>query len=434
MKAHARSLIIALAAVALAASLAALYVHYRTIQDPAYSSFCDVNETVSCQALYQSEYGSVAGVPVAAGGAIWAGLVLILAFWGMRPRNADFAGRREGVPTDRKERREGVPADRKERREGAPADSVAAYVFVLATIGLAAVFYFAYASFFVLGQACPLCIAVYISAIGIFIVSAASATSLADIPRRFTEDITGVTRSQTATTLAVAWLAASILIVVLFPREQPISAQPVAEAEIPAPVLETLTPEQQAEWGSWLDKQTPVAELLPKGDTKALLLKFNDYQCPSCRQTWALYREVIANLEKEFPGAFVYETRDLPLEPECGLQLNHAMACEAAAAVRMARAKGKHREMETWLFTNQSFDMTRDQIKTALNQIAQVNDFDEQYPKMLEPIRADVQQAVRLGVTGTPTFYLNGIKVTSLRPSFLDAAVRHFVKKSGVSS
>jgi len=53
---------------------------------------------------------------------------------------------------------------------------------------------------------------------------------------------------------------------------------------------------------------------------------------------------------------------------------------------------------------------------------------------MLEPIRADVQQAVRLGVTGTPTFYLNGIKVTSLRPSFLDAAVRHFVKKSGVSS
>ena len=121
MKAHARSLIIALAAVALAASLAALYVHYRTIQDPAYSSFCDVNETVSCQALYQSEYGSVAGVPVAAGGAIWAGLVLILAFWGMRQRNSELAGR------------------------------IAGYIFVLATIGLAAVFYFAYASFFVLG-------------------------------------------------------------------------------------------------------------------------------------------------------------------------------------------------------------------------------------------------------------------------------------------
>src|SRR5918993_4826020 len=162
MKAHARSLIMVLAAVALAASLAALYVHYRTIQDPAYSSFCDVNETVSCQALYQSEYGSAFGVPVAAGGAIWAGLVLILAVWGMR--------------------RTPVLAVPKDRREGVPADRVAGHIFVLATIGLAAVFYFAYASFVVLKQACPLCIAVYVSVAGIFVVSAATATSLSTIP------------------------------------------------------------------------------------------------------------------------------------------------------------------------------------------------------------------------------------------------------------
>src|SRR5687768_6368491 len=278
MKAHARSLIIALAAVALAASLASLYVHYRTIQDPAYSSFCDVNETVNCQALYQSEYGSAFGVPVAAGGAIWAGLVLILAFWGMRQRHSELVGL-------------------KERRQGVPAERVAGYIFVLATIGLAAVFYFAYASLVVLEQACPLCIAVYVSVAGIFVVSAATATSLSTIPGRLGNDLAGVTRSQTATTLAVAWLAAAILLIVLFPREQPISAQPVSEAEIPAPALETLTPEQQAEWGAWLDRQMPVAELLPKGDTKVLLVKFNDYQCPACRQTWALYREVIANLE-----------------------------------------------------------------------------------------------------------------------------------------
>jgi uncharacterized membrane protein len=405
MKAHARTLIMVLAAVALAASIASLYVHYRTIQDPAYSSFCDVNETVSCQALYQSEYGSLFGVPVAAGGAIWAGLVLILAFRGMRQRNSELAGR------------------------------VGAYIFLLATIGLAAVFYFAYASFFVLKQACPLCITVYASVVGIFIVSAAAAEKLSAIPAWLGRDLGAITKSQSATTLAVAWLAAAVLLVVLFPREQPIADQPVAEADIPEPALETLTPEQQAEWGAWLDTQKPAApELLPTGETKVLLIKFNDYQCPSCRQTWALYRGVIASLEKEFPGVFAYETRDLPLEPECGLQLNHAMACEAAAAVRMARAKGKHREMETWLFTNQSFEMTRDQVKTALNDIAQVDDFDAQYPKMLEPIRADVQQAIRLGVTGTPTFYLNGIKISNLRPAFLDAAIRHLLTKAGVTS
>src|SRR5918995_3712307 len=75
----ARPLILTLAALALAASAASLYVHYQLLRDPSYTSLCDVSETVSCEAVYQSAYGSVYGVPVAAGGAIWAGLVLLLA-------------------------------------------------------------------------------------------------------------------------------------------------------------------------------------------------------------------------------------------------------------------------------------------------------------------------------------------------------------------
>ena len=78
MSSRTRYALVVLSALGLAASLAALYVHYRLVTEPGYTSFCDVNESVSCQALYQSEYGSLFGVPVAAGGAIWAGLVLIL--------------------------------------------------------------------------------------------------------------------------------------------------------------------------------------------------------------------------------------------------------------------------------------------------------------------------------------------------------------------
>ena len=71
MKQHARAIILVLAVVGLVASAASLYVHYRSLMDPGYTSFCDVNETVSCQALYESQYGTLFGVPVAAGGAIW---------------------------------------------------------------------------------------------------------------------------------------------------------------------------------------------------------------------------------------------------------------------------------------------------------------------------------------------------------------------------
>jgi uncharacterized membrane protein/protein-disulfide isomerase len=400
-----RLALIVLSLLGLGASIYALYVHYRLL-DPSYIPGCDINDTVGCQQVLKSAYGSVLGVPVAAGGAIWSALVLLLATWGMRQPASELAGR------------------------------VAGYIFGLATIGLAAVFYFAYASFFVLGQACPVCMTMYVSVAGIFLVSASAATSLTSIPARLGEDLAGLTRSHTATTLAVAWLAASIALIVLFPRDQAISAEePTAEVATPAePALETLSPEQMAEWQKFLDAQPRVPEVAPTGNVKVLVVKFNDYQCPSCRQTWALYRGMLERYEKEYPGVFVYETRDLPLEPECGLASNHTMACEAAAAVRMARAKNKGREMEAWLFTNQSFDMTRDQVKNGLRQVAQVTDFDEQYPKMLEGVRADVQLGQKLGITGTPTFFVNGIKLSSLRPAYFDATIQYALRKAGVTS
>ena len=44
------------ATLALAASSAALYVHYNLLKDSAYTSFCDVNATVSCDAVLRSAY------------------------------------------------------------------------------------------------------------------------------------------------------------------------------------------------------------------------------------------------------------------------------------------------------------------------------------------------------------------------------------------
>jgi protein-disulfide isomerase len=279
--------------------------------------------------------------------------------------------------------------------------------------------------------------AMYASVAGIFLASAAAATSLTSIPARLGEDVRSLTRNQTATTLTVAWLAASIALVILFPRQEAFGAQAPSVVEaIPEPELEALTPEQLAEWNKYLDSQTPLSEpdLLPTAPMKVRFVKFNDYQCPSCRQTWALYRGIIAKYEREYPGVFVFETRDLPLEPECGLASNHTMACEAAAAVRLARTKDKAQEMETWLFNNQSFEMTRDDVKRGLREVAQITDFDEQYQKVLPAVREDVQLGQKLGVTGTPTFYMNGVRLGNVRPTYLDATIQYFLRKSGAAS
>src|SRR5215510_3708760 len=111
MTSRSRLVLIALSALGLVASCAALYVHYRLLTDPSYSSFCDVNTTVNCGQVFQSQYGTMFGVPVAAGGAIWSALVLMLSAWGMRIPKSEESSRAAG------------------------------YTFLLSTIGLAAVFY-----------------------------------------------------------------------------------------------------------------------------------------------------------------------------------------------------------------------------------------------------------------------------------------------------
>jgi uncharacterized membrane protein/protein-disulfide isomerase len=400
-----RYALIALSALGLAASCAALYVHYRLLTEPGYSSFCDVNETVSCQQVFQSEYGSVAGVPVAAGGAIWSALVLMLSVWGMRTPRSDEASRAAG------------------------------YVFLLSTLGLAAVFYFAYASFFVLRQACPLCLTMYASVIGIFLVSASAAGPLRALQSGVAKDLGALRGSPTAVLLAVVWLVASAGLVLAFPKEQAVSAQAAAPA-VPAVPVETLAPEQLTELHAWLDRQPTVAEAMPQGNVKVLMLKFNDYQCPSCRQAYILYKDIIAKYEAAYPGVFVYENRDFPLEGECGAGGVHAAACEAAVAVRLAKEKNLDKQLEATLFDRQSMSMTREDVKAALREVTKISDseFDSRYPKMLEAVKQDVALGQKVGVNGTPTFFINGIRLGGFRPAAFDAVIAYELKKAGVPS
>ena len=395
MAKHSRLLILVLAAVGLVASVAALYVHYQLIADPTYASFCDVSETVSCEAVYRSSYGTVLGIPVAAGGAIWSAFVFLVAAYGMRIPNSESAGRAAG------------------------------YVFLASVIGLAAVFYYAYASFFVLQKTCLLCVAMYVSVAGIFFVSSAAAPSGLGVLKGLGSDLSGLVSSPPAVGLSVVWLVGALALVGLFPREA-IGPETTVQAA-PAPI-ETLDPAALEEWHKWLDAQPKKEAALSTEGVKVRVMKFNDYQCPACRMTYMAYHDIIAKYEASHPGVFKFETRDFPLETECGFGGIHGSACEAAVAVRLAREKNKAAELEAWLFERQE-SMSRDLVKEGLEQIAQVTNFDEAYPKVLEQVRADARLGQQLGVQGTPTFYINGIQVGSLRPAYFDAAIAYLLNK-----
>jgi protein-disulfide isomerase len=62
-------------------------------------------------------------------------------------------------------------------------------------------------------------------------------------------------------------------------------------------------------------------------------------------------------------------------------------------------------------------------VKEGAASVGGVTDFDARYSRTLELVRADIAQGIQLGVRGTPTFFMNGIRLPNLRGEFFEAAV-----------
>ncbi len=171
--------------------------------------------------------------------------------------------------------------------------------------------------------------------------------------------------------------------------------------------------------------------MAPSDGAAVVIVKFNDYQCPPCRQTFNEYKSVFAKWAKDAPGKVKYMTRDYPLERQCNQfvpQDLHPAACEAAVAVRLAREKGKAEAMEEWIFANQP-SLTPELVKQGVRTVAGVTDFDTRFDTTLQLVKADIAMGSQLKVSGTPTFFMNGIRLPGLRAEFLDAAIAWELKR-----
>jgi uncharacterized membrane protein len=391
MSALARKLLVAFGVLGLVASGAATWVHYHLIVNPDYASFCDINATVSCKQAYLSRYGSVAGVPVAVGGLVFFALVLLLA-WGSRGRSRI-------------------------------ADSAPAYIFSLSTLALAVVLYLAYASFFVLKEVCPLCVATYVAVAGVFIISGgASSVPLSSLPRRVVRDLGALVATPVALVIALLFVAGAASAVALFPSPQ----------ERPVVKMEPLAQDQRTELERWWDLQPKVEMPYSNDGAKVLLVKFNDYQCPPCRATYFAYEPVIAKY-KDRPKDFKYELKHYPLDPSCNASvanLVHPAACDAAAAAVMAGPKETFDKLTDWFFMHQD-QLSPATVRTAAREVGGITDFAAEYPRAIQEVKTEAATGAALGVNSTPTFFLNGRKVGGLPPAAMDALIEIEIKRAG---
>ena len=99
-----------------------------------------------------------------------------------------------------------------------------------------------------------------------------------------------------------------------------------------------------------------VPIVVPREGAKVLIVKFNDFQCPPCRNSHMAYKPILAKFAMEHPGEVRYVLKDYPLDSECNANVAntiHPSACEAAVAVRLARTHNREEAMIEWIFANQ---------------------------------------------------------------------------------
>src|SRR5207302_3751514 len=131
---------------------------------------------------------------------------------------------------------------------------------------------------------------------------------------------------------------------------------------------------------------------IPSEGAKVLIVKFNDFQCPACGQSYLQYKPILAKYEASNPGQVKMVLKDYPLNPSCNSNLQqmiHPAACEAAVAVRLAAQHNKREAMEEWLYTHQP-QMTPPSVRQAARDVGGITDFDEKFNATLDLVKLDV--------------------------------------------
>lgn len=157
---------------------------------------------------------------------------------------------------------------------------------------------------------------------------------------------------------------------------------------------------------------TVVEEFVPQEAGKVILVEFSDFQCPACRA----YYPVVKQLKDEFGDKLSVDYKYFPLRNI------HKNADISARAGESARLQGKFNEMEELLFMKQDeWAFSGDAMSFFRNYAAAISldverfNSDVDSSAVYDRINSDYQKGVGLGVSGTPTFFVNGKKITNPR-------------------
>ncbi len=137
------------------------------------------------------------------------------------------------------------------------------------------------------------------------------------------------------------------------------------------------------------------------------IIEFSDYQCPFCKRAESSVDQVMSTYGDKVRLVF----RDYPLPM-------HPLARPAAEAANCANAQGKFWEYHAKLFANQSA-LADDKLKEYAKDLGLDTGKFEQC-LAAKPYKAaidkDIEDGSKVGVNGTPAFFINGRMLSGAQP------------------
>lgn len=146
-------------------------------------------------------------------------------------------------------------------------------------------------------------------------------------------------------------------------------------------------------------------------DAKVTIVEYSDFQCPFCARAYATFEE---DVMKQYGDKVRFVFKNFPLTSI------HPWAEDGALASECAFQQGNdaHWKMYDGLFTKQA-DINKDNLREKSSEIAKdggmdVAKYQECFDgkKALDAVKADETEATSLGVNSTPTFFINGRRLS----------------------
>jgi len=156
--------------------------------------------------------------------------------------------------------------------------------------------------------------------------------------------------------------------------------------------------------------EVPVdgAPVRGSADAPVTLVEFSDFHCPFCKRV----QPTLTQLLDRYPGKVKLVYRDFPLDSL------HPEARRAAEAARCARDRGKFWEYHDLLFAGPVSAKPEE-----LDQYARQAGLDSAgFAACLTggvhraAVQRDLDEGARLGINGTPAFFVNGRPLTGAQP------------------